>query len=322
MSYQESFESPMVCIDRYCPKVFDPHRNAVMCRCYQAQTTSPISRMASSLPGVSPQGSPPSYLGSMPYGENQTVPQSSLHYPSYPGYAPSYDAYGMMQTIYPQMSPSISSADLSMYSGHQGIPYAQTAQMDQLLRSQVNDFWNFQQLSNQVNGNDIPATKQSSRVLKTWLREHRKNPYPTKTEKVMLAFSTRMTMTQISNWFANARRRMKQQKDKGDTSDGAISDISDDDDKSSFSKSPTSTDSLQSRTGTPCLPPPQLNFPSYIQERGELMKIHQPLIKSESVITTDSKGDNSITKPGTVTQDKCVEQPKKSKIWSMSSILS
>lgn len=76
-----------------------------MCRCYQAQTTSPISRMASSLPGVSPQGSPPSYLGSMPYGENQTVPQSSLHYPSYPGYAPSYDAYGMMQSIYPQMSP-------------------------------------------------------------------------------------------------------------------------------------------------------------------------------------------------------------------------
>ncbi|VDH96373.1 Hypothetical predicted protein, partial [Mytilus galloprovincialis] len=311
-----------VCIDRYCPKVFDPHRNAVMCRCYQAQTTSPISRMASSLPGVSPQGSPPSYLGSMPYGENQTVPQSSLHYPSYPGYAPSYDAYGMMQSIYPQMSPSISSADLSMYSGHQGIPYAQTAQMDQLLRSQVNDFWNFQQLSNQVNGNDIPATKQSSRVLKTWLREHRKNPYPTKTEKVMLAFSTRMTMTQISNWFANARRRMKQQKDKGDTSDGAISDISDDDDKSSFSKSPTSTDSLQSRTGTPCLPPPQLNFPSYIQERDELMKIHQPLIKSETVIASDSKGDNSKIKPVTVTQDKCVEQPKKSKIWSMSSILS
>ncbi|VDI50160.1 Hypothetical predicted protein [Mytilus galloprovincialis] len=195
-------------------------------------------------------------------------------------------------------------------------------QMDQLLRSQVNDFWNFQQLSNQVNGNDIPATKQSSRVLKTWLREHRKNPYPTKTEKVMLAFSTRMTMTQISNWFANARRRMKQQKDKGDTSDGAISDISDDDDKSSFSKSPTSTDSLQSRTGVPCLPSPQLNFPSYLQERDELMKIHQPLTKSESVITTDSKGDNSKTKPGTVAQDKCMEQPKKSKIWSMSSILS
>ncbi|CAG2245104.1 unnamed protein product [Mytilus edulis] len=323
MSYQESFESPMVCIDRYCPKVFDPHRNAVMCRCYQAQTTSPISRMASSLPGVSPQGSPPSYLGSMPYGENQTVPQSSLHYPSYPGYAPSYDAYGMMQSIYPQMSPSISSADLSMYSGHQGIPYAQTAQMDQLLRSQVNDFWNFQQLSNQVNGNDIPATKQSSRVLKTWLREHRKNPYPTKTEKVMLAFSTRMTMTQISNWFANARRRMKQQKIK-ETHQMEPSAIY----QMMTIKAASVNLRLQpiaynrGQVSTPCLPPPQLNFPSYIQERDELMKIHQPLIKSETVIASDSKGDNSKIKPVTVTQDKCVEQPKKSKIWSMSSILS
>lgn len=48
----------------------------------------------------------------------------------------------------------------------------------------------------------------------------------------MLAFATRMTMTQISNWFANARRRMKQQKDKGNTSDGALSDFSDDDNKS------------------------------------------------------------------------------------------
>ncbi|CAC5392211.1 unnamed protein product [Mytilus coruscus] len=318
MSYQESFDSPMVCLDRYCPKVFDPHQNAVMCRCYQAQTTSPTSRMAASLPVVSSQGSPPSYLGSMHYGENQTVPQSSMHYPSYPGYAPSYDAYGMMQSIYPQMSPSIATTDLSMYSGHQGIPYAQTAHMDQLLRTQVNDFWNFQQLSNQVNGNDIPATKQSSRLLKTWLREHRKNPYPTKTEKVMLAFSTRMTMTQISNWFANARRRMKQQKDKGNTSDGAISDISDDDDKDSLSKSSTPDDNLQSRTGTTCLPSPQLNLSSYLQERDELMKIHQPLIKSESVIATD----NSKTKPDTVTQDKCTEPSKKSTIWSVSSILS
>jgi hypothetical protein len=49
------------------------------------------------------------------------------------------------------------------------------------------------------------------RDLKLYL-PHKKNPYPTKTEKVMLAYAGRMTMTQISNWFANARRRMKQQK--------------------------------------------------------------------------------------------------------------
>jgi hypothetical protein len=49
------------------------------------------------------------------------------------------------------------------------------------------------------------------RYLK-WLKLHRNNPYPSKTEKVMLAYSTRMTITQISNWFGNARRRIKQQK--------------------------------------------------------------------------------------------------------------
>jgi hypothetical protein len=74
-------------------------------------------------------------------------------------------------------------------------------------------------------------------LLKTWLREHKKNPYPTKTEKVMLAYAGRMTMTQISNWFANARRRMKQQKDQGSISDSALSDVSEDDD--SICKSPT-----------------------------------------------------------------------------------
>lgn len=53
----------------------------------------------------------------------------------------------------------------------------------------------------------------------------------------MLAYAGRMTMTQISNWFANARRRMKQQKDQGSTSDSALSDVSEDDD--SICKSPT-----------------------------------------------------------------------------------
>lgn len=53
----------------------------------------------------------------------------------------------------------------------------------------------------------------------------------------MLAYAGRMTMTQISNWFANARRRMKQQKDQGNISDSALSDVSEDDD--SICKSPT-----------------------------------------------------------------------------------
>ena len=46
-------------------------------------------------------------------------------------------------------------------------------------------------------------------MLKAWLYQHIKNPYPTKAEKIMLAVITKMTLTQISTWFANARRRIK-----------------------------------------------------------------------------------------------------------------
>ncbi|KAG8437770.1 hypothetical protein GDO86_008466 [Hymenochirus boettgeri] len=41
--------------------------------------------------------------------------------------------------------------------------------------------------------------------------QHRKNPYPTKGEKIMLAIITKMTLTQVSTWFANARRRLKKE---------------------------------------------------------------------------------------------------------------
>ena len=59
---------------------------------------------------------------------------------------------------------------------------------------------------------EVSTTKESTKILKNWLQLHRNNPYPSKTEKVMLAYSTRMTITQISNWFGNVRRRIKQQK--------------------------------------------------------------------------------------------------------------
>lgn len=56
------------------------------------------------------------------------------------------------------------------------------------------------------------ATKESTNTLKAWLYEHKKNPYPTKGEKIMLAIITRMTLTQVSTWFANARRRLKKER--------------------------------------------------------------------------------------------------------------
>jgi len=53
--------------------------------------------------------------------------------------------------------------------------------------------------------------RESTSTLKTWLLEHIKNPYPSKGEKIMLAVMTRMTLTQVSTWFANARRRLKKE---------------------------------------------------------------------------------------------------------------
>ena len=53
--------------------------------------------------------------------------------------------------------------------------------------------------------------RESTTTLKTWLVEHIKNPYPSKGEKIMLAVMTRMTLTQVSTWFANARRRLKKE---------------------------------------------------------------------------------------------------------------
>ncbi|KAG7249058.1 hypothetical protein CRUP_030922, partial [Coryphaenoides rupestris] len=53
------------------------------------------------------------------------------------------------------------------------------------------------------------ALQDMARPLKHWLYKHRDNPYPTKTEKLLLALGSHMTLVQVSNWFANARRRLK-----------------------------------------------------------------------------------------------------------------
>ena len=84
------------------------------------------------------------------------------------------------------------------------------------------------------------ATRETTSTLKAWLSEHRKNPYPTKGEKIMLAIITKMTLTQVSTWFANARRRLKKENkmtwsprnrcdddDDDDAKDGSASGIKD-----------------------------------------------------------------------------------------------
>uniref|UniRef100_A0A182T5R1 Homeobox domain-containing protein n=1 Tax=Anopheles maculatus TaxID=74869 RepID=A0A182T5R1_9DIPT len=46
-------------------------------------------------------------------------------------------------------------------------------------------------------------------MLKDWLVRRRENPYPNREEKKLLANETGLTYTQICNWFANWRRKLK-----------------------------------------------------------------------------------------------------------------
>jgi len=49
--------------------------------------------------------------------------------------------------------------------------------------------------------------KATTALLKEWLSQHKKHPYPTEEEKHHLASETNLSLQQISNWFINARRR-------------------------------------------------------------------------------------------------------------------
>lgn len=49
--------------------------------------------------------------------------------------------------------------------------------------------------------------KQVTDILRAWFEEHEQHPYPTEEEKQMLLRKTGLAMSQISNWFINARRR-------------------------------------------------------------------------------------------------------------------
>ncbi|XP_005185243.1 uncharacterized protein LOC101895148 [Musca domestica] len=52
-------------------------------------------------------------------------------------------------------------------------------------------------------------TPEIKRMLKEWLVRRRENPYPSRDEKKRLAIDTGLTYTQICNWFANWRRKLK-----------------------------------------------------------------------------------------------------------------
>lgn len=50
----------------------------------------------------------------------------------------------------------------------------------------------------------------TTNMLKAWLYDHYRHPYPSDAEKESMARLYRLSLTQINNWFINARRRLLQ----------------------------------------------------------------------------------------------------------------
>ena len=96
--------------------------------------------------------------------------------------------------------------------------------------SQHNDHWftdpSFRDLSNDSTASSSPFTPAVSisrpklgsrfsreviRTLKDWLAAHQQHPYPNESQMVALHNRTGLNKAQLTNWFANARRRGKVQ---------------------------------------------------------------------------------------------------------------
>ncbi|KAM7533474.1 hypothetical protein Aperf_G00000125145 [Anoplocephala perfoliata] len=126
----------------------------------------------------------------------QRVPP--MHYlQAQPGFQPTMPPPANPPNFYPQQIPNNNVSFTAT-------PYNEMAAQSQSLPPQP--------AAQQIEG---PRRKNASRkataILKQWLNDNTNNPYPSKSEKAMLANSTSMSSSQISTWFANARRRLKKE---------------------------------------------------------------------------------------------------------------
>ncbi|KAF7196347.1 Homeobox protein TGIF1 [Pseudocercospora fuligena] len=66
--------------------------------------------------------------------------------------------------------------------------------------------------------------KQSTEIMKQWFDQNISNPYPSEEQKAIFSNATGISMTQVSNWFINHRRRCPELRDKREKSRGGSRD--------------------------------------------------------------------------------------------------
>ncbi|KAK3676982.1 homeodomain super [Recurvomyces mirabilis] len=67
--------------------------------------------------------------------------------------------------------------------------------------------------------------KQSTEIMKTWFDQNITNPYPSEEQKALFSRATGISMTQVSNWFINHRRRCPELRDRRDKHHGSSRDV-------------------------------------------------------------------------------------------------
>ncbi|KAH8368765.1 hypothetical protein KR084_011057, partial [Drosophila pseudotakahashii] len=180
------------CCENGRPIITDPVSGQTVCSCQYDPARLAIggySRMALPSAGVGVYGGP--------YPSNEQNPYPSIGVDNSAFYAPLSNPYGIKDTSPSTEMSAWTSASLQSTTGYYSYDPTLAA---------YGYGPNYDLAARRKN-----ATRESTATLKAWLSEHKKNPYPTKGEKIMLAIITKMTLTQVSTWFANARRRLKKE---------------------------------------------------------------------------------------------------------------
>ncbi|KDN52426.1 hypothetical protein K437DRAFT_5402 [Tilletiaria anomala UBC 951] len=134
----------------------------------------------------------PSYFDRVLYRRQRSISQSAL--PS--------DQHAVRH--HPYLSPTMA-ASHGGYVDASEVPSPQVPPSTMLVVNGPNSPNQYPSLAPRRRGK-LP--KEVTDTLRTWLLDHVARPYPTEEEKRRLCEATGLTMSQISNWFINARRRI------------------------------------------------------------------------------------------------------------------